>query len=839
MTMLKLIWRHSRLRPGRTLLTVLGVALGVAAIVCVSSLTISTRDHFRRLNETVSGKGVLEIVPVSVNRFDASPLDELRKLPGVKAVVPEMRQYTVLFPGEKRTVQVLAVGIDATRADTLEDFRIVSGRLPTAAGEVALDTTLAHSLNLSLGAAVKLLTHEMLQSQTVVGFVEPTTGASVGLSPKLFLPLTELQRYFDAENLLDSIHVIPDPSSDIVSLEHQLTRILPPHLRIKKAGMGSTPGEKIFELMERGLDATTVFLVITALFVSSNTLLINLWERRRHFAMLRAIGATVSQIRSSLFLEACVIGAIASIVGICLGIVASNVLQSGLGQALQLAHRSKEVPLISLVLGGVFGPLICLLSVGYPAMVVGRITPLEGMRPEISQTKNRRFEWLLVPGLCSLIASTTLLGYSAWYNPAIPFRLTLVATVWVIISGLMVLAATQSRLASIATRLLSPILRIEADLAKNQVLRNQARTFLAASTLFIVLGCTVALGNAILSMVHQFQDWYDRTVVADFIIRPMMPPADDQLSADMPWKYAAEVSEMPGVRKIDPVTLARCAVGGDNSLLVLRDFRAYSSLPLILTDGEPETVYRKLLAGEAVVDTRLVKRMKVKVGDHITVANSMGSTKVRIAGIITDFGYTGAVVTLQREFGAPLARLDNVDIILVRNEPGQHEAVRRQLDIFCQERGLLLHTHESLKALLDSYKDSLVNSLWLLFIAGFAIASFGLFNTMAMHVLEQTRELGILRAVGLDKRQTRRMFATQGIIITSIGIFPGLLLGLLIAAMLNVWFEAFAGMHITFRLHPWFLCGQVAAAFLLLVGSSFLMGARASRLDIKSALSYE
>ncbi|HEY1065069.1 MAG TPA: ABC transporter permease, partial [Pirellulales bacterium] len=399
MIALKLVWRQMWLRPGRTLLTLAGVTIGVAAVVAMVLLQANARRQFDQVRESLSGKGALEVVARSGGRFDASAAEIVAHTPDVAEAAPTLRQITTLYAGERR-VKALFIGVEPGRETRTRDLELVAGRLATGPAELVLDADFARSLGVQVGQTVKVLTRQLLVRWTVVGLVR-SEGAPGSNGATALMPLETLREAFSLAGKADLVQVLLKPQADPKAVEAALAARLPEFLTVRAAGAYRTAGEQNFELMDLALRATSVLLVVIAGFISLNTFLMNVGERLPLFAVLRGVGATSRQIAGMLMVEAASLGIVGSAIGVALGVLASRPLINEFGKTLEVGADELATP-SGLILGGlILGPLTVVAAAAYPTYRASRIGPLANVRGT-SITERRLPTYLAPLGALSL-----------------------------------------------------------------------------------------------------------------------------------------------------------------------------------------------------------------------------------------------------------------------------------------------------------------------------------------------------------------------------------------------------------------------------------------------------
>jgi putative ABC transport system permease protein len=332
----------------------------------------------------------------------------------------------------------------------------------------------------------------------------------------------------------------------------------------------------------------------------------------------------------------------------------------------------------------------------------------------------------------------------------------------------------------------------------------------------------------------------NRALIGDFVIRgTVMYDLTTGESPTLPDGVLAQVAAVPGVLTVEPWTFASTRSDGQLVMVVGRSFPAGAPLSLDLIQGEPEEVRQRLSAGEAVISTVIARRMEKHVGDTITLATESGSESLRIAGTCDDYIMGGTVIYVHEDIADQRLGLRGVNALLVRVRAEQRTEIAATLRGLCQQNGLLLHSIAELAQTINNLMAGVNAALWSMLVVGFVVAAFGLVNTLSMNVLEQTRELGLLRMVGMTRGQVGAYVLHQAAVIGLVGLVPGIAVGELVAYIINRVSEPVVGHPIDFSARPEVMVGCLVFGLLLSIAAACLPAARASRLLIGEAIQYE
>jgi putative ABC transport system permease protein len=240
-----------------------------------------------------------------------------------------------------------------------------------------------------------------------------------------------------------------------------------------------------------------------------------------------------------------------------------------------------------------------------------------------------------------------------------------------------------------------------------------------------------------------------------------------------------------------------------------------------------------------VVGTVFSRRAGVHQGDTIELSTDQGPKRVRVAGVVTDYQVGGMVVYMERQAARRLLEIGGVDLFLVRAEDGAVSDVEAALEDFCRRESLLLQSFAELSHLVDRIMGGVQAGLWAILALEFIVAGFGIANTLTMNVLEQTREIGLLRVIAMTRRQVRRMIFAQAALIGLSAVALGLPGGLIVAWLINLCERPLTGQPIEFMLHGWLFASACAMVLAIVLAAAWLPAERAVRLEPAEALAYE
>jgi len=842
MVLLKFIAREVKSRPGRATLTLLSIVIAVAALVSVNVATETTSQAYREMYEKVTGRAALEVVSETGGAFDESVVSAISQVPGVKAAVPYFQQFTTLRYGEgdqAARVRMLLMGIDPAKDEAVRDYRLREGEFFRDGEGALMEIGFARGLGVEIGKEIRIFTSRLIQRVPVVGLLAPEGAAQFNEGGIVFMPLETVQYFFKAEGQVTAISIVLHDGADEKTAQAEVARILPAGLTVRSPMFRTQLARETLQDAEQGLSFTYQLTLVLAVFMILNTFLMNVGERRRHLAVLRAIGTTRGQLMRTMLAEGLLMGVLGTLIGSVIGIGGAYVLSDIMARAMSVTMPAIRLTPGAFALAAVLGPGLSVLAMYIPARIASRITPLEGMRPVVVQERARVPLAYTIGGATAFVVTGCLLGASVL--GFLPIKMAIFSGVVFTASFVLLIPAVLGPMTRLASFVLHPILGVEGELARRQVLRRRARTTLTIGVLYIAVSSGIGLGTTIINNVADVRKWHAQTFVGDFFLRAMFSDQTTGNIAHMPESLLDEIQAIPGVTGVDTVWISAEGKAEEQDVwFLVRGLTGSGPMPLDIKEGgQPEEVRQRLMAGEVVAGSVFMQRTGKRVGDEVTIQTTTGPKNFRIAAMTTEYLAGGMVIQMARETGKRALAVQGVDVFMITASPEARHQVEAQLKAISDRHGLLLHSLAELRHRLDGIVNGVIASLWGLLALGFVVAAFGIANTLTMNVLEQTRELALLRVVAMTRFQVRKTILSQATVIGAIGLTAGMIGGLVGAYITNLSSWAILGHSVDFALHPELLAICFGAGLAIVVVAALLPAERAARLNLLIALQYE
>jgi putative ABC transport system permease protein len=932
-------------RPGRSILTMLSIVIGVAAAVAVGLGTATTRNAYKQMFAMVTGRTTLEVDAPGGSGFDAELLDKVSAVPGVVAAAPLLDRGAKLNinDGEKQ-LKLEVLGIDPAVDNKVRDYDIAEGRQVEEGNELVLDEGFAKFVGINLGDEVKMLARVVPAPKfTVVGLSKPKSGAASLQMSMAFMPLDTAQMCFKQRGLIDKIQIVTAPKDDPDKIQPQIAELLHAvtltaqrgdetvnvdvHLSGKAAeraaGGGELSGDVLLgveaedaadsgakitnvvpdspaekaglkvgdviteidgkklvgynalveriknrwgvsvhrptastQLMqetlmstEQGLTLTTAFSILMAAFIILNTFLMNVSERRRQLSILRAIGAVKNQISWMLLGESILLGIAGTVIGLGLGVAIAFFATTLVGRVfdVQLPSLFEVMTPQPFIIGSFFGLAMAVIGAIVPALLAARVSPLEGMNRVTNVKKWDFTRYYLLFGPLLTIAGLALMYGSI--SGIVTIDAATYAAILLLIGLVLidtVIFDPQAVFVASVLKLFSPV---EASMALRQVLRNHMRSALTVAVLFIAGSTGVGMASSIQDCVQDVQDWFKKAIQADFVIRAMMPDMATGTAPDLPDELGQELEENKEKLHIyyEGMSFIQAKVprGKDDSdaltvIAVAREYKDPKPPPFDLIEGKESELREDLLNGQVVIGSVLSMKTGFKVGDKLPLETKEGIQQLRVCGVANEYMVGGLAVHMARPYAEKWLGVEGHDGYIVRMREGfTSDQVKPGLAALAKKYDVLLMSQADIKQNVDQFEKGTVWSLWALVCMGFVVAAFGVVNTLTMNVLEQTRELGLLRIVAMTRKQVRRTIVMQALIIGLVGLPPGIFLGVGVAYVINLAMMPSFGHSVQFELHPWMLLSTLGAALAIVLVAAIIPARRATRINVVEALHYE
>jgi putative ABC transport system permease protein len=837
-------------RKLRAFVTMLAVLLGVAFIAGSYVLTDTINQSFDDIfDEAYAGTDVA-ISPSTTGQgeeidlppFSAEVLNQVREVDGVEKAAGGIFS-TVRFvdeEGEQLSAAFAPEFVSSVAPEPFETLTYTEGRPPENANEGSLDESTADREDLEIGDTLRIAGQAGVTDYEIVG-LQRLGSTSSGGSSTAQLTLEEAQRLTEKQGEFDGVSVEAEDGVSPDELARRIDQVLPARLTVET---GTQAAERQSDDIKDDLSFFRIVLLVfggVALLVGSflifNTFSITVAQRIRELGMLRTLGATRGQILRGMVLEAAIIGALGSVLGVLAGIGFAGALNAMFKSfGIDLPNTGTIIAARTIVVALVVGMLVTFAAALSPALRATRVSPmaalLEAALPE-SRRHGRVFTAIAVLLMLGGIALTCLGLFGGLESNAAAGSVGGGAVA--VLFGVSMFSPRLVRpLASVAGWPLERVRGITGRLARENAVRKPGRTAVTAAALMIGLAVVVFVTVFAAGISNSIGNAIDRNFQGDVVLThtdgfsPISPGA------------AREAAQVDGVRTVSSLSFAGAEYEGDDIRVSAVDPATVSEvLTLEWEEGSPDTL-SGITGDAAVVDEAWASTNDIEVGDRVTVRTPLErELTLTVDGTIKDNAdLLGNVVlsedTLRREFGSR-----QPSMTLIRVEQGANaDAVQERVEGRVDRRYPTVETlnQQELKDNQEEQINQLVQFFYVLLALAIVISLLGIVTTLALSIHERTRELGMLRAVGMSRRQVRTLVRYESVITALIGAILGTILGVIFASLLAVPL-ADEGFELSYPI-PTLILLLVLAALAGVLAAIF-PARRAAQLDVLRALAYE
>jgi putative ABC transport system permease protein len=854
--------RHLRMKPVRSILTTLGVAFGVALYIAIEIINRSTLVAFRENVDAVAGKATLSI-SAGETGFPEGLVEKIQKVPGVKHAAPmiESRAY---FAGNKDGSETLMVmGVDLLKEQSVRTYKTADEQVIddpliflNQPDSIILTHSFADQHGLKMDSKFSLATAHGVKQFTVRGLLSPEGPAKAYGGGIALMDIDGAQLTFGKEGKLDRVDIVTAPDADIEKVATDLRAALGAAFQVERPETQSQDMERLVKTYQAMLGLFSTLALLVGVFLVTNSVSIAVAERRREIGTLRALGAPRKGILSLFLAEALAIGSLGSMTGVWFGRVLSHWLVARVTYAMSSQFVMKmEVPRLEyhsseFLHACVIGAIVSVAAALLPALRATLIQPLEAMRKNEVAARDRNLLVRLTPAFGALMLTYYALSSTFHWSDTFHWA------DWLDQGCAMIGSALVGPTIVVALiRLVSPFMiplgGAIARLADDNLLRNPQRTGSNVISLMVGLLLVIMIATVNVSSKQTILDWFGRVFQSDLLVSSagrvisfQSQPLHEDLGKEIAavpgvhsgpergaygmrfihFNYGGRTLGMKAYDEPDPrFKFSTIQVHGRSAIDAGRDL-FHSQDPTIL------------------VSNNFVLHFGKRTGDSIQITTPSGLVSFRIVGVMDDFASAEGVVYIDRRNYKKFWNDPLVNVFAINLEKGvKIDDVRREIDRrFGSSRNLISISNQEFRKQMNDVVDRSFGYTDAISMAALLVGLMGLFNTFLISVMERTRELGMLRAVGMSRTQMRSMILTEALVQGSFGALAATALGTLISYLwIQGTFAHVLGWIVTFHF-PWtgVVTTVVTGVIVALVAGAF-PAYRAANLEIREALEYE
>jgi len=823
----------------RLVLTGLAIVLGVTFIAGTFVLTDTLHNTFDNLfgniyqNVDFQVRGVAQFGSggtATRNPVPESLLAKVQAVPGVAAAngsVTGYAQYVLPDGKAVATGGAPTLGVEFDPNAQISALHITQGKAPTGPNEVAMDLGTAQKHHFTVGQKVRILLRGPTRTFTISGLMRFGTADNLLGATLAAFDVPTAQALLGHVGQFDNINVVTAPGADNASVQRAIARVLPHGVEVVT---GQTVINEQSSAVGQALgifDTALLVFGFIALFVGGftilNTFSITVGQRTRELALLRIVGASRRQVFRSVLGEAVIVGLVASVIGLGLGVLAALGLEkllSAFGFTLpsgSLVFQARTVVVCLIV--GVGVTLVAAISPARRAVRIAPVAAVSEQQTEQEVPMRRRFTQggvITAIGIVLLAVGLT--------KPAI--QLVGLGAVLIFVGVAMLAPAVARPMASVIGRPLARLLGTSGRLGRENSMRSPRRTAQTAAALMVGLALVSAIAVFGASLSSSATSSVDNAISADLIISPASSTGNGEFGNTVPILAGA----VPGV------TATSVVYGGQFEfrdslvpLLAVGTEHLKQTVILNMTAGTSQA----LAAGGLLVDSTTANNDHLSVGDTVPVRFALtGRSTMRIGGIYQPNALAGKYLVGDGFFLAHYQNpLPGAVLLKTDGSPGVQSAVQHALTAY---PNVQIQSRAQFETSQKNAINKLLGLVYALLALAVLIALIGIVNTLMLSVFERTHEIGLLRAVGMKRRQIRAMIRSESVILAVFGAVIGIIVGtgLGIALVSSLRSQGFTSTVVPAQNLVIFL---ILAALLGLLAASW-PARRAARLDVLAAI---
>ena len=799
------LWRWFCLRhlisyKGRTLLCLLGVALGVAVFVGIKTAASSALTSFQDTVTSLAGNTQLQVTGQG-NGFPEDLYATVASSDGVRAATPVLEFNVIAAMSVDEPL--LMLGIDVFSDREFRQYSFVESKQKTDAilsfltepGAIALTEKFAKRHGLKVGDQVEIHSGSRQLTFTLQTLLELKGPARALEGNVALVDIATAQEAFDRIGRLDRIDLILAQGFAVEEVRKQLQELLPADVTVEPPQNRLGRIKEMINAYRLNLLALSLIALFVGIFLVYNAVAFAVHKRRYEIAMLRVLGTQRWQILGLFLSEALVVGLLGALVGVGLGLVMAKFALKAMAQTISELYLLVRVETLSL------SPLIIFLGAGaalgvallgglFPSLEASRTLPREAL---YRGSLERRLHMNL--GRISLVGTVVLgLGYfCSQQQPVDGLPLFGFVAAFLILAGFSFLTPASVILVN---RALAPglagLFKIEGKMASRYLGRSLNRSAVAIASLMTALAMLISISIMILSFRQTVVTWTEQIIAADLYISPAVRLTGQRGS--LPLELVEDLPRLPGFVAMERLSEIPIRIGEVPVLLDVTDLEVKERLSRIMyrRGSSKEILRRCRQLGQVSISEVLADRLDLGEGDQLELPTPKGIQSLVIAGVFYDYRTEGGMVIMDRStfhrYWPEERRYTSVGIYF---EPGTNldqtrTLIRNQLR---KNQGVFVTSNRELRKEILRIFDQTFSITYALQVIAIVVAIFGIVNTLVLLGMERERDIGVLKAVGATDQQVQRMTLLEaglmGLISFVLGAVNGIILSLLLIFVIN------------------------------------------------------
>ncbi len=838
-------------RPTRTIMTILSIVIGVMIMFGLNGMSPAIRDMFTSNAESTS----LANVDLYVTRRDGSffrqeYVQNVRSVDGVasttgmvmKSVSLPLEHYQTPDGNDINTI--LIFGVDTSVDDDAFNIVVAGGRrlidgraLEPGDGQVVLiSQQFADGLGIGVGDDVELPGASGWMTFKVIGILDEP-GVLLG-NQNVFMPVEYAQDLLNTPDRINIIMARYAEGTDARAIDAEVQSMFGRGYELAPLEGGQDIWSALMEFMNVIFTMFGLLALAMAGLIMYNTFRTSVVERQRDIGLLRAVGARRGVVMRIVLMEGMIQAVLGTVLGMVFGFGFAYLARAGLSTIFEGLLGSPlgqpRFEPLTFIVSIIFGLGIPLLSVFLPARGASQVTPLEAMRPSTIEHEKSIQRSRLIVGLILLV-----LGLAGLFSGV--FQLMALGMLFFLLALGMLGPLLITPVTAFFNRVLLLVFGQEGGLAAGNIARQPRRASVTSSSLMVSLAILIGLGGMLASIYGGAAKFMDSSLRSDYVMMAGLIATNDTLGAGP--DLAENVKRLRGVEELTTMRQIDVTNGdGIGIRLIGIDPINYGRIGgLTFIEGD-QSAFGQMEGGEnVIVNGRYASQFGVEVGDTITLDTDHGPASYKIAAVGLDYLNIKLPtiyidqVSLTRGYG-----VRNDLFLLINAKPGADiEQLEEDLLATAQQYpgfGIISRDQLHKSAIQTAEAGTIAMNIVLALLA--APSLLGLANAMGINVIERTREIGMLRAVGARRRQVRRMIIAESLLLSLMGISLGIVSGIFLSMLMTGVLE-FAGLVIPYSFPAVGVLTAIAVGLLAGVVAAMIPARRASDLQIVAALAYE
>jgi putative ABC transport system permease protein len=722
-----------------------------------------------------------------------------------------------------------------------EIISLRSGSPPKADNEIVLNQRGATTGGFKVGDTVSVKTpgDNLTNRFTLVGVAGYSGGReSIGGEDIVFFTEAAAQRHMLGQTgVFSAIDVTASPGTSLTTLQNTLKTSLDSGFLVET---GAELGKKNAQPIKNGLRFFNYIMIgfgvvalLVGVFLILNTFSIIVAQRTRELALMRAMGASRSQMVGSVMIEALAVGVLGSALGLVLGVGVGALGAWGLGRLLSggsLAVAGLAVPTQAILLAFGIGVPVTLIAALMPAVKAAYIPPVTAMRD--AATPDRPLTLVTIGGAVVFAAGGGMLVFGLRGQGDATLPLVLAGVLCALIGVALLTPIACRPIVSLLGRLFS--WSIPGKLGRRNSARNPRRTAITAAAVMIGIALVTGISTLVSSAAQSTAKIIDQQLKADLIVAGQqtseVPPTIESTALE-------QIKAIPEVSSVAAVTYEFFAQANEKSAIVY----AFDDWPVaqrVLDLGSSTGDINALGEGQIVVEQQVAKDAKLAVGGAVTLKLPKGERRYTVAGITTRTDLTNGFIIPMTDADELFRSAAPVQAYVNVKSGASVDAVKGRIDaVLANSPEVTVQTRAEFVEGQTVFVDFILAAVQILLLVAILISVLGVINTLLLSILERTRELGLLRAIGLRRSQTMRMITVESVVISLFGTLLGLGVGVGLGVVVV---RALKDFGFTELALPWTLMVvYLFAAVIIGVGAAVIPAIRAARLNVLNAIAYE